>query len=431
VASASTKRWLRRLGAGLLFLWWAALAGAHPMPESVVWIDTAPDGLRLTAQLPLNRLEFAFGHTLTDHPETVLARYRDALAAYLLVHVGAKSGDAGWQVLRPALSVTGTRGAEELQATFVLRAPAGADPRAPDLLYDAITHEVRTHRVQVFLRTDWKSGFVGQPPQLIGELDHENNALSIPLGDESIGAGFASLFEGGLDHIADGTDHLLFLLLLLLVAPLSAGHGRWHAMRRTADTLKHTTFVATAFTIGHTVTLVLGSTGVIAPPQRPVEVAVALTIAIAAVHAWRPLFSRAETWMALGFGSIHGLAFSASLSGAGLTPWQHAQALLAFNLGIEAMQLVVLALVMPALLLLGTTHPVWYAHARRALATLAGLMACAWVAQRMELASFGDPAWLADGGTIPLALAALLWLGALAAALLAASRKRKAAAEAC
>lgn len=406
---------LAKLGAALALLWWAALAGAHPMPESLVWIDTAPDGMRLTAQLPLNRLEFAFGKTLTDQPDTVVARHGDALAAYLLMHVGAKSGGVGWQVLRPQLSVVGPRGSEELQASFVLRAPAGADPRAPALLFDAITHEVRTHRVQVFLRNDWKSGFVGRTPLPVGEMNHDRTVLPIPLGEESAGGGFLSLFLDGMAHIAEGTDHLLFLLLLLLVAPLATDRRRWAAPRPLRGTLKHTTFVITAFTLGHTVTLVLGSTGLVAPPQRVIEITVALTIALAAVHAWRPLFARTETWMALCFGLIHGMAFSASLSGAGLTPWQHAQALFAFNLGIEAMQLTVLMAVLPPLLVLSTLRRTWYGRMRRVLAALAGLMACAWVAQRAELADLGDPSWLGDGGTVPLLLVGILWLGALAA----------------
>jgi len=395
-------------------MWWAALAGAHPMPESLLWIDTSPDGMRLTAQLPLNRLEFAFGKTLTDHPETVLRRYGDVLAAYLLVHVGARSEGKGWQVLRPSLELIGTRGSEELQATFTLLAPPGADPRAPELLYDAITHEVRTHRVQVFLRNDWNSGFVAEAPVLVGELNHEHNAIFIPLGQERAGGGFLSLFEGGLQHIAEGTDHLLFLLLLLLVAPLAAVARRWSAMRPLRETVKHTAFVITAFTIGHTTTLVLGSTGLLQVAPAPVEVAVALTIAIAAVHAWRPLFTRAETWMALGFGLVHGMAFSSSLSGAGLTRWQHAQSLFAFNLGIESMQLLALTVVLPPLLFLGSARPFWYAFMRRALSALACCMACAWVAQRAGLVDLGEPAWLGDGGAVPIAVICLLWLAALA-----------------
>lgn len=263
-------------------------SGRGPMPESIVWIDTTPDGMILTAELPLNRLEFSFGQPLTNHSGKVLQSYGDALSAYLLQHVGVRSDGKGWQVLRPTLSGTGTPRSEERQARFILRAPNQADPRAPEPLYDVITHEVHTHRVQVFLRNDWKSGFVRAAPIMLGELNHDTNALILPLGAVSSGSGFISLLGGGMTHIAQGTDHLLFLMLLLLVAPLAAQVGRWSGVRSLQATVRHTTFVITAFTTGHTVTLILGSTGLLKAPSGSVEVAVALTIAIAAIHAWRP-----------------------------------------------------------------------------------------------------------------------------------------------
>lgn len=420
MASASIdgrlRAWLVRLGVLLLLVLagsWPVRGDAHPMPESLVWIDTTPDGMRLTAQLPLNRLEFAFGHRLTDAPRTVVARDGDALAAYLLQHVGARSGKGGWQVLRPQLQIVDAGGAPELQASFVLRAPAGEEARTPELLYDVITHEVRTHRVQVFLRNDWRGGFVAEAPLLVGELTYGHNALPVPLGRERAGGGLASLFEAGVVHIAEGTDHLLFLLMLLLVAPLAAQGRRWAAMRPEQQVLRHTAFVISAFTLGHTVTLVLGSLGLLSVPAGPVEVAVAATIAIAGVHAWRPLFAGAETWMALCFGLVHGMAFSASLSGAGLTPWQHAQALLAFNLGIETMQLLALAAVLPALLVLGRARPAWSAHLRHLLALVAVLAAAAWIGQRTGLVAFEEPSWLGEGGTLPAWLVGCLWLAAL------------------
>lgn len=401
----------------VVLLMCASAVFAHPMPESQVWIDTTPTGLRLTAQLPLNRLEFGFGHNLADHPDTVLDRYEDALAAYLLVHVGARSDGLGWQVLRPALRVNydpADRGAAELEATFELRAPQGAAARAPLLLYDVITHEVRTHRVQVFLRNDWHGGFAGAPPQLLGELSYGHNSVFVPLRHAGRGASLLALFGDGLRHIAAGTDHLLFLLMLLLVAPLVALDGRWQAVRTPHAALRHTALVVTAFMLGHTLTLVLGSTGLVRIPAQPIEVAVALTIALAALHAWRPLFARAETTMALCFGLVHGMAFSATLSGAGLSAWQHAQALLAFNVGIEAMQMIALAAVLPPLLVLGALRPAVYARLRVGLAALAGLMACAWMARRLGLVDIDGAAWLGDGGVAPVVLVGVLWLAALA-----------------
>jgi hypothetical protein len=407
--------WLRRCAA-LLFACWSLACNAHPMPESVVWLDTAPDGLVLTALVPLNRLEFAFGRPLTDQPETVAERYGAALSAYLLQHVGARSGGdigPGWQVLRPRLSVLGRGAAAELQAVFVLRAPPGVDARAPQLLYDVVTHEVRTHRVQVYLRNDWAGGHAGAAPLPLGELRHGTGELAVRLPRARSGAAFASLAWEGLVHIATGPDHLLFLLTLLLVAPLALCEGGGLASRPWRAAVVHTGGVVTAFTAGHTATLVLGSIGWLNPPQQPVEVAVAATIAVAARHAWRPLFARGDAAMALVFGLVHGMAFSSSLSGAGLTPWQHAQALFAFNLGIEAMQLVVIALVLPPLLFIATARAALFDRLRRALAVLAGVLACAWIADRAGLLDMDGVAWMGDSPMLPALVALLVWAVAL------------------
>ena len=103
--------------AGVALLVGAANADAHPMPESRVFIDTEANGLRLTLQLPLNRLELAFGQPLSAAPTASAAQHREALAAYLLQHVGARGDDnQGWTVMRPSLRVTSSTVASAAQA---------------------------------------------------------------------------------------------------------------------------------------------------------------------------------------------------------------------------------------------------------------------------------------------------------------------------
>jgi len=408
VADAGDAGW-RRFGTTctlfLCFFLCGPSARAHPVPESLVWIDTTPTGLHLTAQLPLSQLAFAFGHD-------PLAQCTEALNAYLLRHVGVRGSGASWQVLRPRLSLTGTGPATQLQAVFDVRAPAGtADLRHPELVYDIVTHEVRTHRALVFLRADWQGGLAGRAPVLMGELRYGRTTLPIVLGAPRGAQHDAQrLFVSGVEHIAGGADHLVFLLMLVLAAPLMARRRRWMALRPRCAALRHVAGVVTAFTVGQSVTLVAGSAGWVTVPAALVGVAVAATIACAALHAWRPLFARAEAWMALGFGMVHGLAFAGSLQGAGLTPWQHAQALLAFSLGIETMQLLAVLLVLPPLLALGRARPRMLTHLRHVLAALAGVLALVWIAQRVGDLGIAAPAWLSDPGTAPLLLVAALWL---------------------
>jgi hypothetical protein len=393
--------WRQTLLAAVLLAWlaaWPLAGGAHALPESRVWVDSRPDGLRLTLLMPLNRLEFAFGQPLVDAPAEVLPRHAQALAAYVQRHVGARSGRQPWKTLAPrALRVIGDDGQADLEVVLDLRAPPGADPRHATLRYDAVTHEVKTHRVQVLLRADWDGGFVAQPPRPLGQLDSTHTQLELALDTPGPVAAAAALMRDGLLHIAQGSDHLLFLLLLLVVAPLSAQDRRWRAPAPAARTLRRMAWLVSAFTLGHTLTLVLGSLGQMAspasmalplPPARAVEMAVAATIVLAAVHAWRPLWPGSEAGVALVFGLVHGFAFSASLSGAGLAPVQHALALLCFNLGIEAAQLLLLAACLPPLLWLTRHRPQAGQGLRLGVAGTGLAMGLLWLAARSGLDRF-------------------------------------------
>ena len=118
-------------------------------------------------------------------------------------------------------------------------------------------------------------------------------------------------------HIAEGTDHLLFLLTLLLPAPLLASGGRWNRSAIIRQSLLHILGIVTAFTLGHSLTLALAGFGIVRTPSRPVEVLIATSILVLAIHALRPIFPGKEAAIAAFFGLIHGFAFASALSGLG------------------------------------------------------------------------------------------------------------------
>ena len=141
-------------------------------------------------------------------------------------------------------------------------------------------------------------------------------------------------------HIAEGTDHLLFLLVLLLPAPLLLTKGRrWGGFGGVGYSLRRLLLIVTAFTLGHSFTLLLGALGWVRLPSQPVEVLIAVSILVSAGHAVRPLFPGREAWVAAGFGLVHGLAFASTLANLHLEAGPMALSILGFNLGIELMQL--------------------------------------------------------------------------------------------
>lgn len=184
----------------------------------------------------------------------------------------------------------------------------------------------------------------------------------------------------GSEHIATGTDHLLFLFALVLVTPVAVRAGRWGARRGIRETAWSVARVVSAFTIGHSATLALGAYGWVNLAPALVEAAIAGSVLLTAAHALRPLFARHEDVVAASFGLIHGLAFASTLAGRDLGRTQALWTLLGFNAGIELAQLGLLCLVLPWLLLLARTRA--YHTFRVAAGSVIAVFAPGWLLER-------------------------------------------------
>ena len=192
---------------------------------------------------------------------------------------------------------------------------------------------------------------------------------------------FSNLFQLGIRHIAEGTDHLLFLLVLLIPAPLLVTGSHWNAPASVRQSLLRILGIVTAFTIGHSLTLTLAAFGAVSVPSRPVEVLIAVSIFVSAVHAFRPIFPGKEALIAGSFGLIHGLAFAATLGRLGLGRWERIAGIFAFNLGIETMQMLVVAAILPSLIVLSRTRA--YPILRISGSAFAGAAAIGWIMERL------------------------------------------------
>jgi len=150
----------------------------------------------------------------------------------------------------------------------------------------------------------------------------------------------ASFVRLGVDHILTGTDHLLFLLCLVVV------------VRRVRDIIP----VITAFTIAHSLTLIGSALGM--APKDPlfpplVEAAIAASIVYTAIENIVGKGPRSRWVLACLFGLVHGFGFSSALGESLQFAGRHLLlSLLAFNVGIELGQLGVLCLGWPVLYLL-------------------------------------------------------------------------------
>jgi len=177
----------------------------------------------------------------------------------------------------------------------------------------------------------------------------------------------------GFLHILDGTDHLLFLLCLVIPvfsargAPPPRGAARLAALarrgRRRFRRPPELILIVTAFTAGHSVTLIAsawnaGPDGLWFPPLVETLIAasivyMALENIVLAARAAGPAPVRRRWIMAFAFGLVHGLGFSFALRESLQFAGSHLfTSLLSFNIGVELGQLLVLAVMVPALLIL-------------------------------------------------------------------------------
>lgn len=376
-------RLLRFLAALLAFITGSA-ALSHALPGTAALLDFGHSSVVLELDMPLDQFELGFRHPVMDAPMRTVERYPRELRAYIAEHVRPIAPDGRpWRVrvdrlrVEPATDTTPV----DLIVKLTLTPPPGAPVRRFRLNYSVINDQVMTHTVLVFARSDWRNGVMAQDPVLLGTVRWLSTGIEVNRAEGSFWTGFKGVFRLGMRHISEGTDHLLFLLALLLPAPLLREGRRWGGYGGARHAFAQLATLVTAFTLGHSLTLIVGAVAPVTIPTRPVEVAIALSILASALHAWRPLLRGREAWVAAGFGLIHGFAFSQVIAGGGLDGWHKAAAVLGFNLGIEVVQLLVIAVTVPWLILLARSGR--YTPVRVAGAAFAGVASLAWVLERV------------------------------------------------
>jgi hydrogenase/urease accessory protein HupE len=176
---------------------------------------------------------------------------------------------------------------------------------------------------------------------------------------------WVSFLKLGMNHILTGYDHLLFLLSLLIAR----------------QSFKQFVKVITAFTIAHSITLTLTVLGVISVPSYIVEPAIAMSICYVAIeNIFRKKISHRWVLTFL-FGLIHGMGFADLLTSMHIPKSELAIDLASFNIGIEIIQLLIVALLLPVLTFLHR-----WKHSRYAIitiSTIAFLLGGFWLIERI------------------------------------------------
>jgi len=131
----------------------------------------------------------------------------------------------------------------------------------------------------------------------------------------------------GVEHILNGTDHLLFVACLVMIA----------------GTFRKLLWTITGFTLAHSITLFLSALDIVHVPIPPIEASIALSIVFLASEIARG-DKNSLTYLYPGlisssFGLLHGFGFASALMEIGLPQQEKVYALLFFNVGVEFGQL--------------------------------------------------------------------------------------------
>ena len=173
----------------------------------------------------------------------------------------------------------------------------------------------------------------------------------------------------GFKHILPlGFDHILFVLSLFLLSPK----------------LKPIIWQSTAFTIAHSVTLILAAYNIISPPSRIIEPLIALSILYVAIeNIISPRLKPSRIGIVFLFGLVHGLGFAGALSEMGLPKNAYLISLITFNVGVELGQITV---ILSAYFLLAkwfASKPYYRSRIVIPLSILIALTAAFWTVQRI------------------------------------------------
>jgi hypothetical protein len=359
---------------------------AHPMPNSVVRLFVLDNAIKGEAHIPYYELENAL-----DTSSTSLLR-PSMLRNYFLKHIQVTSKHDNWKIQIDSIAfkenISSAVGSyKELKVSFYLLPKSPKSLRNFTFSYDAVVHQVITHSVLVYLAQDWKNGINYETnTKPLGTISYNTvngkiQPLQIHLDEGSSWNGFVSMVQLGMRHIQEGTDHLLFILTLLFPAYLMVDEKRWGAYVGFKSGSLKILKIVTAFTLGHTLTLLLGSFNFFELPIQLIESIIATSILISVIHCLRPIFYSKEMIIAISFGLIHGLAFSQTIQNLDLGSLNLAISVLGFNLGIEIMQLVMIIIVIPWIILLSSTN--YFKPIKNGFAVLVGVAALGWLVQRV------------------------------------------------
>ena len=342
----SARRWLLLLA--LLVGSAASETRAHNLGQSYLYLQIYPEKLSGRFEIALSDLNPALGLAGTDREIKIgnLRQHIDFLEDYYREHVTISS-DQG------PLPIT-YREAEFLNAHggyVLLPFDLGGFDEVPEVLdidYSVLFDEEPDHRGFLLVEHNWATGTFANENQVSLEFSPSTRQQSFDVQSSARWRGFAAVVGLGFEHLVFGFDHVMFLIALLLPSVLWRDEtGAWQPLERFTPALINVAKIVAAFAAAHFLAFTLVGLDVLRLPEPLVEVVIALSITVAAANILVPLIQQRIWLFVFGVGLFHGLGFAGALSEMGIGVDNLGLSRLAFNVGIELGQIVIVAVLLP------------------------------------------------------------------------------------
>ncbi|MBT8241055.1 MAG: HupE/UreJ family protein, partial [Acidimicrobiia bacterium] len=244
---------------------------AHSGEESYVYLDIYDDTVEGRVEYPIGDLNEVLSLDLPLEEEAAIAyaeANRQLLHGYAAEHLGLEDASGEWPLVFDGFSVLeiGAAGSY-LIIDFTVDRVFDSVPREFTASYDGIFHAKSERSGLLIIGTDWGSGTFNNEASELLRFAPGSTTASVDLGDTSFWKGVGGVVDLGVEHIRIGTDHILFILALVLPSVLvfSRPEG-WQAAPSFGSSLWRVLKIVTMFTIAHTITLTLGGLGIINLP---------------------------------------------------------------------------------------------------------------------------------------------------------------------
>lgn len=179
-------------------------------------------------------------------------------------------------------------------------------------------------------------------------LDQHNTQYELPVESNQRVASFFRFLRQGIWHIAIGTDHILFLLALLLASIVHHKNNQTPVSNSLTPILKDIIKVVTVFTVAHSISLIAASMRWFVLPTAFVETTIAVSVALGGFLILVPIKPGYRLGLVFCFGLIHGFGFANVLHDLLVSQQTLVLGTLGFNIGVEIGQLIIVLLALPA-----------------------------------------------------------------------------------